>query len=80
VIGYFAFVVNFLLLLDHSYLLSTIGTNNWKCLSENLKSPEHSSLHLKAIIQTWMELKLRISENSTIDRAHQSAMEKEKQH
>ncbi|KAF0706211.1 zinc finger MYM-type protein 5-like, partial [Aphis craccivora] len=60
-------------------LLSTIGTNNWKCLSENLKSHEHSSLHLKAV-QTWMELKLRISENSTIDRAHQSAMEKEKQH
>jgi len=26
-------------------LLSTIGTNNWKCLSENLKSHEQSSLH-----------------------------------
>ncbi|XP_008187309.1 zinc finger MYM-type protein 1-like [Acyrthosiphon pisum] len=60
-------------------LLSTIGTNNWKCLSENLKSHERSSLHLKSV-QIWMELKLRISENSTIDKAYQSAIEKEKQH
>jgi len=60
-------------------LLSTIGTNNWKCLSENLKSHERSSQHLKSV-QIWMELKLRISENSTIDKAHQSAIEKEKQH
>lgn len=60
-------------------ILSTEGTSNWKNLSEILKTNEQFSSHLNSI-QKWMKLKMRISHNFTIDKAHQTAIEKEKQH
>lgn len=60
-------------------LLSTEGTSNWKNLSEILITHEQSNSNLNSI-QKCMELKMVISHNCTIDKAHQTAIEKEKQH
>lgn len=59
--------------------LATVGINDWKHLSERLKSHEISHAHITSL-RDWSELKLRLGEQETIDKAHQRVIEKEKNH
>jgi hypothetical protein len=66
---------------DNNYdcRLANSGFNDWKHLSETLKSHERSIIHYKSI-QCWNELKLRISSDTTINKTNLALMEKEKMH
>lgn len=59
--------------------LINIGLDDWKHLSDKLKSHESSKAHFQSI-QIWMELNLRISKNLTIDNQNLVILEKEKNH
>lgn len=59
--------------------LASTGVDDWKHLTETLKSHERSITHYKSI-QCWNELKSRISTDTTIDKTNLAIMEKEKKH
>lgn len=66
---------------DNNYdcRLANSGVDDWKHLTETLKSHERSIIHYKSI-QCWNELKLRISTDTTINKTNLALMEKEKMH
>lgn len=57
--------------------LATVGINDWKHLSERLKTHEISRAHINSL-REWSNLKLRLGKQETIDKAHQRVIEKEK--
>jgi len=57
--------------------LATVGINDWKHLSKSLKSHEISHAHITSL-RDWSELKFRLGEQETLDKAHQRIIEKEK--
>jgi len=59
--------------------LSSKGTNDWRHLSEKLKTHERSISHYKSV-EAWMELNNRISKGKTINHLEVTVMEREKIH
>ncbi|XP_022179523.1 zinc finger MYM-type protein 5-like isoform X2 [Myzus persicae] len=59
--------------------LSKNGINDWRHIGERLKSHEITIPHYTSL-QSWIELKQRISELNTIDKLHLTKLNAEKQH
>lgn len=59
--------------------LTNSGVDDWKHLTETLKSHERSIIHYKST-QCWNELKFRISTDTSINKTNLALMEKEKMH
>jgi len=59
--------------------LSKDGINDWRHIGERLKSHEITIAHYTSL-QSWIELKQRISEVNTIDKLHLIKLNAEKQH
>lgn len=59
--------------------LATVGINNWKHITEYLKSHENSPEHLKCFVN-WFEASRRLKTNKTIDKNLQSLIIRERDH
>ncbi|KAJ1271086.1 hypothetical protein BS78_06G102300 [Paspalum vaginatum] len=59
-------------------LMASEGSRDWKCLSQKLKEHESSVEHLTNM-NTWSELRLRLSKKQTIDDDMQREIAKEKE-
>ncbi|CAA0834815.1 Protein ALWAYS EARLY 3 [Striga hermonthica] len=59
-------------------LLASAGVRDWKHLSDKLKQHENSQEHLKNM-NTWNDLRIRLSKNQTIDAEMQREIVKEKE-